>query len=203
MKIEINYLNIKLNTEVEKDLLVKDLITDLKQYLNINNPNFLLFDKNNHKLKENDIISISQKIDKIILYLIDSSLHENYDSNNKINLNENLNINQLIMKITDAKEPLKNRINKRNRYNLFEFFDNIDEEGNVPNLYMNFMEIENNNSLSINPMRNNNIEIEVNESLLKELKEMGFPENRSRQALINTRNNMETATEMLLEETAL
>ena len=175
------------------------MIKDLKQYLNINNHNFILFDRNKNKLKENDIISISQKIDKIILYLINLSLNEKTDANNKNNLNENLNINQLIMKITNAKEPLKHRINKHN-YNLFEFLDNTVERNEL-NFNMNIMEIEDNSRFINRKRKNNDSEIQADETLLKELKEMGFPENRSRQALINTRNNMEIATEMLLEET--
>ena len=47
---------------------------------------------------------------------------------------------------------------------------------------------------------NNNVPIEINENYLNELKEMGFPEDRARQALIRSRNNMNRATEILLDE---
>ena len=40
----------------------------------------------------------------------------------------------------------------------------------------------------------------MNESYLNELKDMGFPEDRARQALITSRNNMNRATEILLDE---
>ena len=45
------------------------------------------------------------------------------------------------------------------------------------------------------------IKVEVNEDYVKQLHEMGFPEDRARQALINSRNNINRATEILLGET--
>ena len=71
----------------------------------------------------------------------------------------------------------------------------------TPDIIKNLFIVIEDNSRFINRKRNNDSEIQADETLLKELKEMGFPENRSRQDLINTRNNMEIATEMLLEET--
>jgi len=49
-------------------------------------------------------------------------------------------------------------------------------------------------------MDDNNRQIEADEQLLRELQDMGFPEDRARQALINSRNNINRATEILLGE---
>ena len=48
---------------------------------------------------------------------------------------------------------------------------------------------------------NNNAPVEADEKSLRELQEMGFPEDRARQALINARNDINRATEILLGET--
>lgn len=42
--------------------------------------------------------------------------------------------------------------------------------------------------------------IEPNETHVNTLKEMGFPEDRVRAALIRTRNNINRATDILIEE---
>jgi len=57
MKIEIYFLNTKLTTEIKKDIQVKDLLSDLKEYLNTKDSNFVLFDTKHIQLKETDIIS--------------------------------------------------------------------------------------------------------------------------------------------------
>ena len=42
--------------------------------------------------------------------------------------------------------------------------------------------------------------IEANENLVNQLKDMGFPEDRSRDALIRARNDLSIATNILLGE---
>ena len=41
MKIEIYFLNTKLTTEINKNILVKDLIYDLKQFFNSRESNYI------------------------------------------------------------------------------------------------------------------------------------------------------------------
>ena len=72
MKIEIHFLNSKLTTEIKKDIQVKDLIYNIKQYLKAdNNSNYILVDEQYNQLKENDTISSTQK-QQITFYLIKS-----------------------------------------------------------------------------------------------------------------------------------
>ena len=46
----------------------------------------------------------------------------------------------------------------------------------------------------------NDAPVEADEGALKELQDMGFPEDRARQALINSHNDINRATEILLGE---
>ncbi len=193
MKIEIIYQNTKLTTEITKDLNIKDLLQDIKYYFNTNDQNFTIYNSNYQKLKETDIIPLSKTTDKVILYLIKSSKNKQLLPNDSINLKENLNINQLIMKCTGAKVPIEKMVTlrgNRNGLNTFDF-NSLDA---LLNILQGFGE---NN---INPFRNQTGPVEANEQYIEELKSMGFPEDRAREALIISRNNINRATEILLGE---
>jgi len=129
MKIEINYFNKKLNTEVKKEVKVKDLLQDLKYHLKEENQNFILYDNNNCKLKETDMIPFSKNNEIVKLFLIKSSLN-NLTNNIK---NEILNINEMIMKCTGAKKPIKKKLgtNLQNRLSFLEFFERRERNDNV------------------------------------------------------------------------
>ena len=208
MKLEINYLNTKLYTEIKKDIIIKDLLQDLKQYLNIKESNLFLFDKNFKKLNSTDNIKISKNNDTIILHLIKSSMKGKKNiTDSKLNKEKDLNdlnIDQLIMKCTDAKKPLEKKQNDfdRNRFNFFEFLENRNPGNNRLNNLINLLQELDQNIIVINPMQNNNqnnnVQVEADENLLRELQDMGFPEDRAREALVNSRNNINRATEMLL-----
>ena len=212
MKIEIYFLNSKLTTEIKKDIQVKDLLYDLKQYLNTTDSNFILFDNNYIQLKDSDTIS-TKKEKQLLFYLIKSP-------QNKINLineekkeksKENLNASQLIKECTGAKKPLDLKLkipfNTNSRFGIFELFDNRNnnppqEENPFDRLLFFLQNLEENNQLGIRiePVNNNAPPVEADEKSLRELQEMGFPEDRARQALINSRNDINRATEFLLGE---
>ncbi len=59
--------------------------------------------------------------------------------------------------------------------------------------------LEERNLINIQIMNQNN-NIEPNETHVNTLKEMGFPEDRIRTALIRARNNINRATEILINE---
>ena len=209
MKIEINYMNTRLTTEINKNMKnikVKDLLQDLKNYFNTNEQNFILFNKDFCRLKEADIIPIPTETDKIVLYLTKSSVSCNSLMNEKNISNEKLKLNELIMKCTGAKKPMEVKPNMpQNRFGLLEFLDNRNNREDNPfgRLINLLQELEENNMIHIEvgrPNENNNNPVEADENLLRELQEMGFPEDRARQALINSRNNINRATEMLLGE---
>ena len=203
MKIEINYFNTKLNTEVKKEVKVKDLLQDLKYHLKEENQNFILYDNNNCKLKETDVIPFSKNNEIVKLFLIKSSLN---NLANNIN-NEILNINEMIMKCTGAKKPIEKKVgaNLQNRLNFLEFLGRRERDNDIRFGGLLDLLLDENNIFQIgnrNPstMDDDNRQIEADEKLLRELQDMGFPEDRARQALITSRNNNNRATEILLGE---
>ena len=210
MKLEIYFLNSKLTTEIKKDTQVKDLLFDLKEYLNTTDSNFILYDKNHIQLKESDIISI-KKEKQLVLYLMKSVPNKNTLTNidKKDNLTQNLKATELIMKCTNANKSLdlKKRIATNNRITLLDIFDNRNNEPQGENSgfdrLLNILQVleENNMGLRIgNINSNNNAPVEADEQALRELQDMGFPEDRARQALINSRNDVNRATDLLLGE---
>ena len=213
MKLEIYFLDSKLTTEIKKDIQVKDLLFDLKEYLNTTDSNFILFDKNHIQLKESDTISIKKEKEKqLVLYLIKSVPNKNTLTNieKKDNLTQNLKATDLIMKCTNANKTLdlKKRISPNNRITLLDIFDNRNNEQQGENTgfdrLLNILQVleENNMGLRIGNISNynNNAPVEADEQALRELQDMGFPEDRARQALINSRNDINRATELLLGE---
>ena len=216
MKIEIYFLNTKLTTEIKKDIKVKDLIYDLKEYLNTKDSNFILFDKNHIQLKESDIISIKNE-KQSTLYLIKSNLNNKnlVNSENKEDKKQP-SIEELLMNVTGAKNLIDMKkqmpLNPGNRFSILELLDNRNNnqggENNSFDRLLNILQVlEENNHIEfrIGPVNNNinnnnNIQIEADERALRELQDMGFPEDRARQALINSRNDISRATELLLGE---
>ena len=207
MKIEIYFLNSKLTTEVEKDIKVSELLIDLKFYFKMKDANFILFDSNKKQLNESEIIK-NKKNSIMSFYLIKSNI-QNLQKVEK--MNNKIPIQELIMKCTGAKKILekKNNLNERG-LNFFEFLEHRNNENNnnqpgngdsfdrLLNLIQFFQES------GIRPIRIqtnvNNGPIEADEKALRELQEMGFAEDRARQALINARNDVNRATEILLGE---
>ena len=207
MKIEIYFLNSKLTTEVEKDIKVSELLIDLKFYFKMKDANFILFDSNKKQLNESEIIK-NKKNSIMSFYLIKSNI-QNLQKVEK--MNNKIPIQELIMKCTGAKKILekKNNLNERG-LNFFEFLEHRNNENNnnqpgngdsfdrLLNLIQFFQES------GIRPIRiqtnANNGPIEADEKALRELQEMGFAEDRARQALINARNDVNRATEILLGE---
>ena len=113
------------------------------------------------------------------------------------------------MKFTNANKSLdlKKRIVPNNRITLLDIFDNRNNEPQGENSgfdrLLNILQVleENNMGLRIgNINSNNNAPVEADEQALRELQDMGFPEDRARQALINSRNDINRATELLLGE---
>ena len=210
MKIEIYFLNSKLTTEIEKDIKVHELLSDLKNYFKMKDANFILFDSNKKQLNDSEIISI-QKNATLSFYLIKSNLFNLPKNDNTEKINPGTPINELIMKTTGAKKPLEKKTNIEHRgFNFLEFFDRNNNNNNNENNGQRNEEdsfdrliniIQFFNESGIRPIRTqNNAPVEADEKALRELQDMGFAEDRARQALINARNDINRATEILLGE---
>ena len=215
MKIEIYFLNSKLTTEIDKDIKVHELLSDLKNYFKMKDANFILFDSNKKQLKDSEIIAI-QKNSTLSFYLIKSNLYILPKNENNEKINSNIPINELIMKTTGAKKPLEKKTTIEQRgFNFLDFFDrNLNNNNNNNNNENNGQRNEEDsfdrliniiqffNESGIRPVRiqTNSAPVEADENALRELQDMGFAEDRARQALINSRNDINKATEILLGE---
>ena len=206
MKIDIYFLNTKITTEIKKDIQVKDLIYNIKQYLTSDNTNYILFDDKYNQLKETDTISTKQN-NQLTFYLIKSVKNIITNSEKKDN---NIKMNELIMRCTGAKKPLVKPPPPSRLGGLLEIIDNRNNNPNNgpgrDNAFERLINIlqafEDYNQFGRNePLNNNNNNpVEADEGVLRELQEMGFPEDRAREALINSRNDVNRATEILLGE---
>ena len=207
MKIDIYFLNSKLTTEINKNFQVKELIDDLKEYLNTKDSDFILFDNKYNKLKETDTIIINKE-KELTFYLIKSTENKTNLKNFKEKeiLTDKKNLLEIIQKCTGAKNILNIKKNMPERgIGLLDILENRNNNPN-PNInpldrILNLLQVlEENNQIRIGVQRNNGPPVEADEQSLRELQEMGFPEDRARQALINSRNDINRATEILLGE---
>ena len=92
---------------------------------------------------------------------------------------------------------LQNRVNEINHYSqLLRNMINNELLGSLRN-------VEFNSNTSVNQNQNNRAQpapVVPDENLLRDLKEMGFPEDRCRTALIMSKNNITRATDMLIND---
>lgn len=220
MDLEIYVKDKKLKTKIKSGVVVKDLLLEIKGYLNKDKKNYIIIDSNNKRLKETDVIS-PNLIDKnyiLKLFLIEcpNSLNDLYnfdtnkeDDNDEFEINDTLE--KTIMKVTGAKNPLIIKPQPLIPQNNFHILDILNGEGgnrqeggnNIERLFQAILTMQENDLIDnhiIFREHNNNEEIEADEQYLRMLQDMGFPEDRARQALINSRNNINEATESLLGE---
>ena len=209
MKIEIKYENEILKSYSKKPISIKDIILNIKRKLNIKKEEILLVfnSKNNEIYEETDLLVPKEKeknqIECLNVIKINNKKNIiNINNNNK--LKENEPIEDLIMKITGASTKLKSQTqNPENSYNILERLGR--ENPNLGFLFEMLQNLEQRN-LQIQQIRQinrNNQPIEVDENLVNQLKDMGFTEDRARQALRQCRNNIERATEILLDENGI
>ena len=205
MKIEIKYENEILKSYSKKPISIKDIILNIKRKLNIKKEEILLVfnSKNNEIYEETDLLVPKEKeknqIKSLNIIKINNKKNIiNINNNNKPKENEP--IEDLIMKITGASTKLKSQTqNPENSYNILERLGR--ENPNLGFLFEMLQNLEQRN-LQIQQIRQinrNNQPIEVDENLVNQLKDMGFTEDRARQALRQCRNNIERATEILLD----
>jgi len=199
MKVEIFYESHIIKTTLNSEISIKDLILNIKSSISSINSNqkFLLFNENYEILSETEkIVPIKNLHKPFQLFLIKEKEKEKENSKLKEKEKEKkeIEIEEMIMKITGANKKLQSN-SKIQPPNIFESNPNLNR------LFQLLQALEQRNIIiEENVNNNNNLPIEVNENYLNELKDMGFPEDRARQALIRSRNNMNRATEILLDD---
>ena len=205
MNIHIYADNQKIITEIPPKLTVEELLSELKNNLGMENKNFILLNSNFELMKNKDpVISSTNKKSPSKYFLIESTIKKNPIKTENIEINEK--IENIIMKNTGATKPITQQQHRLISPHGLTFFDILNNNNNnndgADRLLNLFQLLEENNFIIRGPNINeiNNNPVEVNEQHLRELIDMGFPEDRARNALISTRNNISRATEILLGE---
>ena len=195
MKINIYYESKIYSTTIKNPIQANTLIDNIKTLSNQKTQNFILLNESKNIVPKTELIKPKEKTTENF-YLIKQS--NNYIE--KVKEKEEEPIEKLIMNATGAKIKLIKKVQQvPNRLNSFNQLLN---DGNVGRLLdlIQFLEERN----MIIQVRNNQegSNIEANENLVNQLKDMGFAEDRARAALIRARNQVSIATDILLGEEA-
>ncbi len=193
MKINIYYESKIYSTTIKNPIQANTLIDNIKTLSNQKTQNFILLNESKNIVPKTELIKPKEKTTENF-YLIKQS--NNYIE--KVKEKEEEPIEKLIMNATGAKIKLIKKVQQvPNRLNSFNQLIN---DGNVGRLLdlIQFLEERN----MIIQVRNNQegSNIEANENLVNQLKDMGFAEDRARAALIRARNQVSIATDILLGE---
>ena len=193
MKINIYYESKIYSTTIKNPIPANTLIDNIKNLSNQKTQNFILLNDSKNIIPKTELITPKEKTTQNF-YLIKQT--NNYIEKEK----EEEPIEKMIMNATGAKIKLIKKVQQvPNRLNSFNQLLN---DGNVGRLLdlIQFLEERNMIIQVRNNQEGNNIE--ANENLVNQLKDMGFPEDRARAALIRARNQVSIATDILLGEEA-
>lgn len=218
MKINVIYDHLVFSTSISKSIKIKDLISSLKENSILNskgNVNFRLLNEKYKFSQENEELVPDEKMEKTF-FLICDQLKTSQQTEPKIE------IDQAITYVTGGKTNLPKKTKKNimqvdSRLQMLEHlasnFSNIPNVENIPALSNRVNEIHNltnilrsmiNNDLSgdfpSRPVRVNAEPVIPDQNMLNQLKDMGFAEDISRRALIMSRNNINRATELLIND---
>ena len=193
MKINIYYESKIYSTTIKNQISANTIIENIKNISNQKTQNFILLNESKTQISKTELISPKDKTTQNF-YLIKQS--NNYIEKEKEKEEEP--IENMIMNATGAKIKLIKKVQQvPNRLNSFNQLIN---DGNVGRLLdlIQFLEERNMIVQIRNNQEGNNIE--ANENLVNQLKDMGFPEDRARAALIRAGNQLSIATDILLGE---
>ena len=196
MKIDIYFESKIYTTEINQPIQIKEIISNFQGFMGNPHSKLIILNNKNEILENSQTINIQNE--KLTFYILDKT-KINLNKINDYNIIENeLTIEKLITKATDAKIQLeKKKTDIRN--NRLDFNQELQNGGNLGRLLAMLQTLEERNLINIQIMNQNN-NIEPNETHVNTLKEMGFPEDRIRTALIRARNNINRATEILINE---
>jgi hypothetical protein len=197
MKIDIYFESKIYSTEINQPIQIKDIISNFQKLINIPTSKLIILNNKKELLENSETINIQKE--KKTFYIIDKS---------KINLNQITDFNiiekeepieKIITKATNAKIQLEKKKTEI-RNNRLDFNQELQNGGNLGRLLAMLQTLEERNLINIQIINQNNNNIEPNENHVNSLKEMGFPEDRIRSALIRARNNINRATDILISE---
>ena len=197
MKIDIYFESKIYSTEINQPIQIKEIISNFQKLINIPTSKLIILNNKKELLENSETINIQKE--KKTFYIIDKS---------KINLNQITDFNiiekeepieKIITKATNAKIKLEKKKTEI-RNNRLDFNQELQNGGNLGRLLAMLQTLEERNLINIQIINQNNNNIEPNENHVNSLKEMGFPEDRIRSALIRARNNINRATDILISE---
>ena len=196
MKIDIYFESKIYTTEINQPIQIKEIISNFQGFMGTPHSKLIILNNKNEILENSQIINLQDE--NLTFYIIDKTKITLNDFSDYNIIENELPIEKLITKATDAKIQLeKKKTDIRN--NRLDFNQELQNGGNLGRLLAMLQTLEERNLINIQIMNQNN-NIEPNETHVNTLKEMGFPEDRIRTALIRARNNINRATEILINE---
>ena len=188
MKLNLCFDQYNLSSTITVPLTIKEILSSMESQLSLPPSSYTVIDESNEILSESEIILPDITKTKNI-YILRKNPSLTYIS--KIITVHPL-IEDLIMKVTDAKEKIQILPPKPELRSGFMYDQLSGTNFDTLLSLLNGYEYQPNNA------EEEEHNIEPNENHVKELKEMGFPEERARDALIRARNDISRATEILL-----
>ena len=196
MKIDIYFESKIYTTEINQPIQIKEIISNFQGFMGNPHSKLIILNNKNEILENSQIINLQDE--NLTFYIIDKTKITLNDFSDYNIIENELPIEKLITKATDAKIQLeKKKTDIRN--NRLDFNQELQNGGNLGRLLAMLQTLEERNLINIQIMNQNN-NIEPNETHVNTLKEMGFPEDRIRSALIRARNNITRATDILINE---
>jgi uncharacterized UBP type Zn finger protein len=226
MKVSIIYDNLSISTKLNKGIKVRELITNLKssqalkQLFKRENEVKLMDEKYNF-IDDDEFLQVGgDNQNEKKFYLIVRNL---FREKIMTEMSPKLEIDELISKVTDAKTKLKKvkpgkrtSLGNDHRIQLIQqLANNFSQLPNIPGLQNRVNEINHFTNLLRTMINDELINVEVtgvnrvaqpsqpvvpDEQLLNQLKDMGFPEENCRRALVLARNNISRATDLLIND---
>lgn len=183
----------RLSAILTSSITIKDIILNVKNSLNRQNGNLSIYTKEFEVLPDSFIVEPNDK-QKEFFILPKAELPKIIEP--KLNSEK---IEELIMKSTNANTKLEFKQPEKTKSAYDLLTENLTlKERNLDQLLNILQALDERTWTSSNNNDSHAQTIEPNENSVQELKDMGFPENRARVALVRARNDMNRATDILL-----
>ena len=192
MKLNISYGSHSLSATVTSPITIQDITSSIKQTLNIPNTNLSVIDESNQILNTSEVILPQNDMTKN-LYIINTLLSP---STQKVETSQP-SIEDLIMQVTEASDKIVLNKKPTATNTSMNILEQLSNESNSLERLLNLLQGLESRNIQFR-INNQQQPLEPNENYVRELKDMGFPEERARDALIRARNNIRRATDILL-----
>lgn len=192
MKLNISYGSHSLSATVTSPITIQDITSSIKQTLNIPNTNLSVIDESNQILNTSEVILPQNDMTKN-LYIINTLLSP---PTQKVETSQP-SIEDLIMQVTEASDKIVLNKKPTATNTSMNILEQLSNESNSLERLLNLLQGLESRNIQFR-INNQQQPLEPNENYVRELKDMGFPEERARDALIRARNNISRATDILL-----